>query len=348
MNSQRLPWLDAARGFGIIAIVIGHSYLPGSTSPGAIGYLYSFHVPLFIFLSGLVFLPERYSFLTLFFTRLRTVIVPYFIWGSFSILVYLVMGSFAGQNLNRSTQNSVSDLVLALLWSNPSSGAMRWNTPLWFLTCLVVVQLMAWALWKLCDIAAISKAWGFAASVFLAVIGYTVAMPMNLPWSFERALFLLPFFTGAVLLREPLLNWKFTASRWIAFIGAMLGYLVMVLITGINGTVDYVSKVLENPILLAVAALSGIAATLLLAQVCVPIRFITKLGQRTLTTLVIHKFPVVAVQVVLAKVGWDLVGGAAGVAIAMMSVLGVCAGYFFHPLIARFAPGTIGLRRRVN
>ena len=50
-ESKRLDWLDILKGVGILLIVVGH------LSVGALAksFLYSFHVPLFLFASGLVY-----------------------------------------------------------------------------------------------------------------------------------------------------------------------------------------------------------------------------------------------------------------------------------------------------
>ncbi len=49
---KRIEWVDIARGIGIILVILGHIGI------GKVGkFIYSFHIPLFFFLSGfLVFL----------------------------------------------------------------------------------------------------------------------------------------------------------------------------------------------------------------------------------------------------------------------------------------------------
>ena len=47
-TSDRVEWIDAAKGIGIILVVLGHIWLIG---PGQ-KIINSFHMPLFFFLSG--------------------------------------------------------------------------------------------------------------------------------------------------------------------------------------------------------------------------------------------------------------------------------------------------------
>ena len=49
-EESRIRWLDAARGYGILLVIFAHvdySFLRG--------IIYTFHMPLFFFLSGYVF-----------------------------------------------------------------------------------------------------------------------------------------------------------------------------------------------------------------------------------------------------------------------------------------------------
>lgn len=53
-GGARLDWVDVARGIGIIAVVVGHVWTRGPVRDA----LYSFHMPLFFLLSGLLSRPH--------------------------------------------------------------------------------------------------------------------------------------------------------------------------------------------------------------------------------------------------------------------------------------------------
>lgn len=55
-NSKRIDWVDVAKGVGIFLMVMGHSSMPDAVNR----WIYSFHMPLFFLLSGLVFNPGKY------------------------------------------------------------------------------------------------------------------------------------------------------------------------------------------------------------------------------------------------------------------------------------------------
>ena len=53
---KRLEWIDLAKGIGIILMIIGH--MP--SIPSAVhNWIFSFHMPLFFFLSGYMFKKKK-------------------------------------------------------------------------------------------------------------------------------------------------------------------------------------------------------------------------------------------------------------------------------------------------
>lgn len=93
MNTQRLDWIDIAKGMGIILVVLGHTLVPQVRETGFAGFLwiciYNFHMPLFFFLSGYLFekgllrYTEKGKFIL---GKLQYLILPYLI---FSVFAYL-------------------------------------------------------------------------------------------------------------------------------------------------------------------------------------------------------------------------------------------------------------------
>ena len=82
--AQRLDYLDIAKGIGILLVIIVHCQM------GRIGcihsIIYSFHMPLFFFLSGVCF-SNKYTFWALAKKRFRQMILPTFWFSLISILV---------------------------------------------------------------------------------------------------------------------------------------------------------------------------------------------------------------------------------------------------------------------
>ena len=91
-NKDRIEWIDIAKGFCIFLVVLGHTGIPKLLS----AWIWSFHMPLFFFVSGILFNSSKYSTLKFFFNnRLKTLIRPYII---FSIVVF-IWSKFLNYNL---------------------------------------------------------------------------------------------------------------------------------------------------------------------------------------------------------------------------------------------------------
>ena len=54
-RGKRVTWVDTAKGWGMLAIILSHVMTGHPVSR----WLYTFHVPLFFFLSGFLFRADR-------------------------------------------------------------------------------------------------------------------------------------------------------------------------------------------------------------------------------------------------------------------------------------------------
>ncbi len=137
---NRIDWLDNARGIGIVLVVIGHalgglidsSLGPGLTGPRQAFFLiYTFHMPLFFLLSGLLVSRrlERGARVFLW-SLLPTIVLPYFIWSAFQASVIYSLGS-----LVNSPAESLLNTLVSLPWSTVSQ--------FWFLYALFWMHVIA-------------------------------------------------------------------------------------------------------------------------------------------------------------------------------------------------------------
>ena len=79
---ERINWIDLSKGFAILFMVIGHTNIPESLSK----YIWSFHMPLFFFVSGIFLYKSIESNVRLFLTKkVNSLLLPYFF---FSFIVF--------------------------------------------------------------------------------------------------------------------------------------------------------------------------------------------------------------------------------------------------------------------
>lgn len=183
MPQQRLDWLDAAKGLGILLVVLGHTAIP----PALFVYIFSFHLPLFFFISGYLFKTEKYSsFPELLRYSGKKLILTYFIFGLAIYFYWLGYGHFLAEDLAKANPYQP---LLDLLYA--SSHLKDIFTPLWFLPCLFLVQLIFFIFSQ-----KIKPGPLLALSFFLSLLSvlFLTQTGFNLPWSLDVALVGLFFF----------------------------------------------------------------------------------------------------------------------------------------------------------
>ncbi len=88
-SKKRVVYVDYMKSLGMMTIIWGHIMLVGITN----AVVYAFHIPLFFFLSGLMFKKSRYPDFGVFFKkRVKSLLVPYVI---YSFLTWCVWVGYA-------------------------------------------------------------------------------------------------------------------------------------------------------------------------------------------------------------------------------------------------------------
>jgi len=121
---NKIIWVDTFKGFGILAVVVGHIYI-GEISRN----IYIFHMPLFFFLSGYLFKPTL-EYKKYFIKKVVHLLMPYFF---FLISIYISYNGFPSLKLKE----------IIIYFSEPIIGGRMLTGALgvfWFVTCLFLTQ----------------------------------------------------------------------------------------------------------------------------------------------------------------------------------------------------------------
>lgn len=140
---ERDDWVDYAKALGIILVVYGHT-ARGVLNAGIkydkkIHYLidsiiYSFHMPLFFFLSGLFFvssLKKRGPY-PLFKNKLETIFYPYIVWSLLQGGIELILSRYTNGNVTLTG-------IASLLWAP--------RAQFWFLYALFLISVIGIAVY---------------------------------------------------------------------------------------------------------------------------------------------------------------------------------------------------------
>lgn len=145
IKKKRVTYIDVARGIAILMVIFGHLSVPFISS-----WIYSFHIPLFFFLSGMVFrIKKEENFISFIKRKIKSIVIPYFalgivIWLFFSIIFLLDKKppAFIASAIDTPGKMFVNFILQRHYWT------------VWFLACLFFASLIFWAQLKF-----INKKW---------------------------------------------------------------------------------------------------------------------------------------------------------------------------------------------
>ena len=96
---NHIKWLDVAKGIGIISVFLGHTIF--SDEMWRI-WIYSFHMPLFFFLSGITYNETKYDKIkNLLVAKSKSILIPYIILCTIELidsLLLLFYKTICGEN----------------------------------------------------------------------------------------------------------------------------------------------------------------------------------------------------------------------------------------------------------
>ncbi|MCX7099823.1 MAG: acyltransferase family protein [Methylococcales bacterium] len=322
MNNQktnRYYWLDVTKFIGIFLIVLCHFPISKYTAK----FLWTFHVPLFFFISGYLFkTTTAKDFLEKLSFRL---IRPYiYIYLLTVLLTVVIKADYNGAHIGQ--------MVLGLFW-----GTHRYpyfiNSALWFLPALITVQLLYF--------------FGVQKSkyVYLALLAVSVYLYsnayLNLFFSLDLALLGLNFFMAGVLAKKyslvervksqpQLLLFLFVSSLWATFDFAFMDN---VWFAGKHYTVSLLGGLLGITM--------TVTLSLLVENLGKPSALISYISASTLSIFCFHVFsnPVATVIVDSLAIKPLLLSALLATVLSILMLLPV------NWLIVKYIPELVGIKR---
>lgn len=189
-SSERISWIDVARGIGILSVLYAHG-LDGNSIRY---FFYAFHIPLFFFLSGIVFHHRNHENVMVTIKKaLKGILIPYFM---FALLSYSVWLLFADPS--RLSMAMVAHHFVGILYGNGSTSALFFNVVLWFLPCLFGTRLIFSFLTDITN----KKRFLLSALFIFSLLGYGISIyfpDLALPFGFETVLTGTVFFGAGYL-----------------------------------------------------------------------------------------------------------------------------------------------------
>ena len=206
MNKERSLYIDAAKGLGIILMFLGHMQI----GEPLLAFIYSFHMPLFVIISGFLFRADKPVSDALR-HRSKALLLPYLYTNLAALCVRLILlakaGTFTlsgalGISLAQSKATILGMGFARNLFTNTESVGPVWFVP--FLFCVYALFLLIEKIFS-------NKYVEFLAVTALSLLGFYIGTRVAfLPWSFDAALTALPlFYTGKKLKQYHFFKWKY-------------------------------------------------------------------------------------------------------------------------------------------
>jgi acyltransferase len=278
---NRHDWVNAMRSIGIVMVVLGHTL---GINESVERYIYSYHMPLFFFISGLVLTPARLSqdWINTVCHYGHRLLLPYLLFSILTYLPWVLVTRHYGADA--ALQIEPWRPLIGTLYAIGVDGWLQHNSMLWFFPCLFVVHLVFRMLYRL------AKGWRlYALIIGLTSLGLLLPslLPVRLPWGIEIAFIVLPFYAIGQIFSSHY-SWTPIASLGTALL-AIFFFALQFLCLRLNGRVDLNFISLGNPLLFYLTAFSGIGALGCVIAFLPPLRVFTPLADAAILTFAIHR-----------------------------------------------------------
>lgn len=330
---KRYQWVDALKFLAIFAIFLGHL---GTKSGKLYLFVYSYHVPLFFFISGFFALKDMEKSLWEYtIKKFQQLIIPYICFSVISVVFYGLL-----RNMEiRQILGVIVDYMLGIRNTLISGG-------LWFLPCLFIVSILFFAIYKILK----SRVLVMLGVVVIFVTSRTV-LPTEPSWfmNIDSAMYYILYYALGNFFFKIIKNFNFKELKPIVkliFLVGTSGALFLTTITYFKG-IKLSVEIVHNSIkfldwvpyiymLHSVFVTScAIYVNLFFAFMIKDIKIISKIGQNTLCLCGVENITKVLIETSITIVGLKLTLMNPMACIIYTFICVLSAHYIISPVIMR-------------
>lgn len=237
MARKRYEYIDIAKGVVIILMVLGHSSLPWYPQR----WIFSFHMPFFFLISGLMTNWEKNDFRKFASKKVSTLLIPFVI---YSLIVLLLTPLYSDKTIGTHSWQ-----IMTRGWE----GMALWFVPVLFFSQVVCYYVLRWGL--------LNK---YVALVVIMLVTYLYRNHVELPWTLYCIPYASSFVIIGALLKGALLTFQ-NVSQW-KTVGVLTGCMILSLTAPLVSAVDMSCNKVYNFIPAYIGAIAGSFAVLLVCM----------------------------------------------------------------------------------
>jgi acyltransferase len=280
-SADRIPWIDTLKAIGVTLVILGHTV---GVPPLILQLIFSFHIPLFFWMSGLVGTGKVNSMSMWHYVqdRARRRLIPYFAFALVSYLLWVFFLRFLGTRQAAPIPPYVP--LLGIFYGSNVNDYLAPNVVLWFFPCLFTTEILFYCLLKIRSIRLLVMA---LLSCSLLGYFYTAHFSFRFPWGADIALTAVIFYSAGYWSRQ------FLSHRILSmpiFVIMLFSSLPLYIICSLYNTpvAMIIGNYGDNYYLFYLAAFAGIVFWTTCASFMGGISFLRLIGQQTLVLFSLH------------------------------------------------------------
>lgn len=264
-QEARYGWIDATKGIGIILVAFCHIYFEYTRI-----YIYSFLIPLFFILSGMLYKQTKYTNTYTFAKqRAKSLLYPYFIWS------LILFGFWA---IADSGDYSITKGFIGVFYGVCQHDFLDWGMMMWFIPTLYITEITY-------DFISRKTKRKLLFVIILTILGYAYSYLINnpLPWGVNISFVMLFFYHIGKISFTTISKMK--KNQFI--VGLPILIAIYIITSQANGEIYSEKGEFQNLIYYILSGTSGTFMLVFLFNI-INLKYIQIVGQCSLLIMILH------------------------------------------------------------
>lgn len=226
---ERIDWIDCLRGIAMFFVILGHAFNDKNNIIRK--YIYSFHMPLFFFVSGLTYKEKDIKFKDFIINKAKKLLIPYLALNFFTILIKFILNITLNMYNNISVTKTIKAFFTGIGNNVPCVQS-------WFLLTLFLTEIIFYLLKKITK----NDKNLFISIIILSTISFIYSISdfhIILFWHLDTSFIaLLYYFAGYFFMKKTEILSKILSKKYISILIFILSILAGAILENMNSKIS--------------------------------------------------------------------------------------------------------------